>query len=219
MRLDSVRELKAALTGTLLAPLATVGVAPRPRNDFRLAVRVQRRAMEQSRELEAIQRQARAEVDVRYVGQVVKRAGAKRARASVRLTADSTAGAIGSARSGVTGIGTATDGKLAETQPRALDDDDRSTPKGLLDGRQARGDNGDLFRGALRRLSPEENDRGRCRFTQRQQRAEVRVSRDDHPRFECSTLEGRFVRGGLHAVVEDVNGVVTRSAESVRNRG
>jgi len=100
MRLDSVRELKASLTGTLLAPLATaavaprslnistrrvsdaagphrtiaLGVAPRARNDFRLAVRIQRRAMEQSREVEAIQRQARGEVDVRYVGQVVKRA-------------------------------------------------------------------------------------------------------------------------------------------------
>ena len=100
MRLDSVRELKASLTGTLLAPLATaavasrslniatqrvsaaaglhrtiaLGVAPRARNDFRLAVRVQRRAMEQSRELETIQRQASGEVDVRYVGQVVKRA-------------------------------------------------------------------------------------------------------------------------------------------------
>lgn len=100
MRLDSVRELKASLTGTLLAPLAmaaaaprslnistrrvsdatglhrtiALGVAPRARNDFRLAVRVQRRAMEQSRELEAIQRQAHDEVDIRYVGQVVKRA-------------------------------------------------------------------------------------------------------------------------------------------------
>jgi len=100
MRLDSVRDLKASLTGTLLAPLAmavgasrslnistrrvsdaagphrtiALGVAPRARNDFRLAVRVQRRAMEQSRELETIQRQARGEVDVRYVGQVVKRA-------------------------------------------------------------------------------------------------------------------------------------------------
>ena len=88
------------MTGTLLAPLAmavgasrslnistrrvsdaagphrtiALGVAPRARNDFRLAVRVQRRAMEQSRELETIQRQARGEVDVRYVGQVVKRA-------------------------------------------------------------------------------------------------------------------------------------------------
>ena len=100
MRLDSVRELKASLTRTLLAPLATtaagprslnlstrrvsdavglhrtiaLGVAPRARNDFRLAVRVQRRAMEQSRELATIQRHARGEVDVRYVGQVVKRA-------------------------------------------------------------------------------------------------------------------------------------------------
>jgi hypothetical protein len=100
MRLDSVRDLKASLTGTLLAPLAmaaaaprslnistrrvsdaaglhrtiALGVAPGARNDFRLAVRVQRRAMEQSRELETIERHAHGEVDVRYVGQVVKRA-------------------------------------------------------------------------------------------------------------------------------------------------
>ncbi len=100
MRLDSVRELKAALTGTLLAPLATpeamprslnistrrvseaagvhrtiaLGVARGARSEFRLAVRVQRREMEQSREIDAIRRQARGEVDVRYVGQVVKRA-------------------------------------------------------------------------------------------------------------------------------------------------
>jgi hypothetical protein len=100
MRLDSVRELKASLTGTLLAPMATAAAAPRSLNistrrvseaaglhrtialgvtpgagnDFRLAVRVQRRVMEQSREIEAIRRQARGEINVRYVGRVVKRA-------------------------------------------------------------------------------------------------------------------------------------------------
>jgi hypothetical protein len=57
----------------------------------------------------------------------------------------STADAIASALSGVTGIGTSTDGKLAEAQPMALDDDDRSTPEDRLDGRQAREDEGDLF--------------------------------------------------------------------------
>ena len=45
------------------------------------------------------------------------------------------------------------------------------------------------------------------------------VGGDDHPRFEGSPLEDRFVAGGLHAVVEDVNGVVTGGAESLRDTG
>jgi hypothetical protein len=100
MQLDSARELKAKFTTTILAPLAmsvvarralnvatqpigdgaalhrtiAVGIAKTTQDDFRLAVRVQRRAMEQSPELDAIRRQARGEIDVRYIGRVAKRA-------------------------------------------------------------------------------------------------------------------------------------------------
>ena len=42
--------------------------------DFALAVRVQQRALEHSREVERITQHARGEVDVRYVGVVRKRA-------------------------------------------------------------------------------------------------------------------------------------------------
>ena len=46
---------------------------------------------------------------------------------------------------------------------------------------------------------------------------EVGVGRDDHPRFERGPLEDSFVAGGLHAVVEDVDGVVAGGAESLRH--
>lgn len=100
MRLDSVRELKSALTSTLLGPLATsvtarralnvaaqplaeaaglhrtvaLGITKAGKGDFRLAVRVQRRAMENSPQLETVRKQAKDEVEVRYVGRVIKRA-------------------------------------------------------------------------------------------------------------------------------------------------
>ena len=45
------------------------------------------------------------------------------------------------------------------------------------------------------------------------------VGGDNHPRFERSALEDRFVAGGLHTVVEDVNGIVTGGAESLRDTG
>src|SRR6266852_2258641 len=100
MRLDSARSLKTELLEELDAatpadlstggvwsqtarPLQEVDPVPRtlalgvtrtaPRV-FRLAVRVQRRGLENSRQVEAIRRKARGEVDLRYVGHVVKHA-------------------------------------------------------------------------------------------------------------------------------------------------
>ncbi len=100
MKLDSVRELKQLMEIKLLPriqasaamradfgrsatlfsragePLRSValGVAPTRKGDFRLAVRVQKRALEDSRELAQIAKQAKGEVDVRYVGRVSKNA-------------------------------------------------------------------------------------------------------------------------------------------------
>lgn len=99
MDLSSARELKTALSQTVLAKLATtmhsrtafgvagqamaamddvprsvaVGIAPAG-NDFHLAVRIQHRAMENSPEVELIRKQAKGEVDVRYIGRVLKSA-------------------------------------------------------------------------------------------------------------------------------------------------
>ena len=100
MNLDSVRELKQTLAASVLPKIATtitsraafgraagpvertteaartvaLGVAPKAGTDFRLAVRVQQRAFEGSREVELIKKQAKGEVDLRYVGRVTKRA-------------------------------------------------------------------------------------------------------------------------------------------------
>jgi hypothetical protein len=99
MNLSSVRELKLNLSQTILAnvvstirkrtafgvasrSLSTVdalprtlalGIAPRGR-EFRLAIRVQHRAMENSPEIELMRKRAKGEVDVRYVGRVTKSA-------------------------------------------------------------------------------------------------------------------------------------------------
>src|SRR5262249_51225941 len=51
-----------------------LGVGRRRRNDYVLAVRVQRRALDNSPQVEAIRKQAKDEVDVRYIGRVFKRA-------------------------------------------------------------------------------------------------------------------------------------------------
>jgi hypothetical protein len=101
MHLESVRELNASLKEKLLAKLATtvearsalgeathalaakqaapptlaLGVARRAGNEFVLAVRLQQRALEHSRAVEMVTKQAKGEVDVRYIGQVEKRAG------------------------------------------------------------------------------------------------------------------------------------------------
>ena len=98
MRLDSVLELRSSLIATIIEPLtaaiatrATGRLSDRPRDvsgavqptmalgivrksdrDYALAVRIQRRDLENSRELDAIKRAAKGEVDVRYIGRVVK---------------------------------------------------------------------------------------------------------------------------------------------------
>ncbi len=102
MKLDSVRELKLALADTLTQPssprstasaravmgsstqsiktataeeplLIALGIAPRQGGDYRLAVRVQQRTVSSLRALELVEKRARGEVDVRFVGPVVKR--------------------------------------------------------------------------------------------------------------------------------------------------
>lgn len=99
MKLDSARELKQTITARLLPQIETtiatrssfgrptvplrratepppslaLGVAPSGRG-YRLAVRVQKRAFQQSRELDFITKRARGELDLRYVGRISKRA-------------------------------------------------------------------------------------------------------------------------------------------------
>jgi hypothetical protein len=51
-----------------------VGIAPLSRMQYRIAVRVQRRALLEGPHIDRIRKAARGEVDVRYVGQIVKRA-------------------------------------------------------------------------------------------------------------------------------------------------
>jgi len=58
-----------------LSRTLALGVVP-GRDDYRLAVRLQRRELERSDTVEAIRRKARGEVDVRYIGRVIKRSGA-----------------------------------------------------------------------------------------------------------------------------------------------
>jgi hypothetical protein len=108
MKLSSARELKAALRdavlegmadtlrreGALILAASRAGPTPTPvvrtlalgiarvrGNDFRLAVRIQRRGLEEAGPLAAIRQRARGEVDVRYVGRVAKQAGRKAAAA------------------------------------------------------------------------------------------------------------------------------------------
>jgi hypothetical protein len=100
MRLDSARALKAELlaqvTSAEAADLSAGGVwsmnagraadvdpvartlalgisRPTP-GDYRLAVRVQRRGLENTQQVDAIRRKARGEIDFRYLGHVVKQA-------------------------------------------------------------------------------------------------------------------------------------------------
>ncbi len=102
MELDSVRGLKATLRESVISPLATslavrsfglqagptaglpsalptmaLGVARATgtkKNQFVLAVRVQKRGLENSPQLESIKKQAKGEVDVQYIGLPTKRA-------------------------------------------------------------------------------------------------------------------------------------------------
>jgi hypothetical protein len=108
MRLSSARELKAALRDAILEGMADVlrregalilaasraaatpppvartlalGIARVRGDDFRLAVRIQRRGLEDAARLAAIRQRARGEVDVRYVGRVAKQVRRKPAAA------------------------------------------------------------------------------------------------------------------------------------------
>jgi hypothetical protein len=98
VRLDSVRELKASLNATIIEPMAVspiaraalgmaaqpmatavaggptlaLGVVRKSKLEYHLAVRLQRRGLENSAQLETIKRKAKGEVDVRYVGRVLK---------------------------------------------------------------------------------------------------------------------------------------------------
>jgi len=99
MRLDSVRSLKAELFESLIAPLArssvirsagvraqqitdlaatpptiALGIVKTGRSDFALAARVQKRALEDGPHLETIRKKAKGEIDIRYIGLIVKRA-------------------------------------------------------------------------------------------------------------------------------------------------
>jgi hypothetical protein len=100
MELSSVRDLKAALTEAVVLPVASraaslsysvaaqplrnaaqpssfhrslaLGIARSGKSDFKLAVRIQQRLLENSSEVDRIRRRARGEVDVRYIGKVGK---------------------------------------------------------------------------------------------------------------------------------------------------
>lgn len=99
MRLDSVRCLKAELFESLITPLArsaairsagvraqqttdlaatppsiALGIFQTAKNEFALAARVQKRALEDGPHLETIRERAKGEVDIRYIGLIVKRA-------------------------------------------------------------------------------------------------------------------------------------------------
>src|SRR5713101_5810378 len=100
MDIDSVRGLKQALVQSQVEPLAAhpekiatramaarpvsavdevqrsvaLGIAHRAGNDYRLAVRIQSRALEGGPEIERIRKAAKGEVDERYIGRVVKQA-------------------------------------------------------------------------------------------------------------------------------------------------
>lgn len=99
MQLDSVRELKAAVkksvVGSLMQPKAmaralalpagpidtthrtlALGIARKGPDNYQLAVRLQRPELQNSPELDAIRRQSKGEVDIRYIGRLSKFADA-----------------------------------------------------------------------------------------------------------------------------------------------
>ena len=105
MKLSSARELKAALRDGVVEGMAealraeaslvtaasrmavrpavartlALGIAPGKGSDFKIAVRIQRRGLEDAAQLQTIRSRARGEIEVRYVGRVAPLA---RARAS-----------------------------------------------------------------------------------------------------------------------------------------
>jgi len=100
MQLDSARELKllclkqqvrpimaqAAAAATLAVSARVVtevdevqrtialGIVPKGRNGYQLAIRVQTRALENGPQVEAIRKNAKGEADIKYVGRIFKRA-------------------------------------------------------------------------------------------------------------------------------------------------
>lgn len=101
MRLDSARELKLELTSSVVGsvmrtaarrastmavsaqPISdvdptfrtlAVGISPFSGKQYRIAVRVQRRALLEGPHIDRIRKAAKGELDVRYVGKIVKRA-------------------------------------------------------------------------------------------------------------------------------------------------
>ena len=89
MRLDSVRELKASLTSLFDSPILrkaasassmtslranipsfALGIAPRKKRDYALAVRLQVRGLELIQPLEEIVKRYKGETDVRYIGRI-----------------------------------------------------------------------------------------------------------------------------------------------------
>ncbi len=100
MLLDSARGLKQALTETVLAPFAAnaptvrtfaipagpmsalaavqpsiaLGISQRAGNEFEIAVRCQRRELMTGKEVAQIRKRAKDEVNIRYIGSVIKRA-------------------------------------------------------------------------------------------------------------------------------------------------
>jgi len=100
MHIDSARDLKAILLKKQVQPLAAslrkvsalgigaraiaavdpmqrtiaLGITRKGKGAFRLAVRIQSRALEGSPQIEAIRKQAKGEAEVRYIGRVAKRA-------------------------------------------------------------------------------------------------------------------------------------------------
>jgi hypothetical protein len=77
---------------TTLKPLQrtiALGIAPGPRNQFRLAIRVQRPGLLTSKYVEEMVEQAKGEADVRFIGRVVKRVTKKRRASAARTPGDS----------------------------------------------------------------------------------------------------------------------------------
>ena len=100
MHLDSARELKQQALKQVLNPmlaaspqllglampatslkvlktaprLMAIGVAPAGKDQYRLAIRIQRRQLAGAPEVERLRTLARGEVDVRFIGRVHKRA-------------------------------------------------------------------------------------------------------------------------------------------------
>jgi hypothetical protein len=98
MQIDSARELKALCLKQQIGPIMAraaasglavsaravtevddvqrtiaLGIVPRGKNSYQLAVRVQTRALENSPQVEAIRKNAKGEAEIRYIGRIVKR--------------------------------------------------------------------------------------------------------------------------------------------------